>query len=261
MRPPDKVPADPSLAPLSRRGPEAGRTGPPPAATQAGNMQLLVIEGPVWARKDSGVPWEEMLPAKSATAIRVAFAAASLGMPAAALAGETGFALPPPVELGRWTHGLPLFLAERVHLQTTAAAATLVPWTSHSGFALARRPWTSAALAAMMTPEQSLRPAYVVLLHLVPSGGPSWQAQFRLERVRDPQAVVIAWEHSFDPGDLPAAVDAMSRRVLRELQRGDAEILSPPVPESLLPPPLDGLAVHLSRLAEALAVSGAPLFS
>jgi hypothetical protein len=239
--------------------PQAG--GASKAEESGGDMRILSVEGPIWALSGDGgsdAPGREVLPEKSADAVRVAFFCGSLGLPPAASTAETPMAPAPATELGRFTRGLPLFLAERAHLQTTAAASTLVPRSNAGGFILAGQPWTAAALAVMPTLEESRRPDYIVFFHLVTSRESLWQAQFRIENLGEQKCEAITWEEIFEPDKLAAAVDSMLHRILRELGESVPGISLQSAPDHRPSPPLGGLLSYLSRLEQALTAWCSP---
>jgi tetratricopeptide (TPR) repeat protein len=239
--------------------PQAG--GASKAEESGEEMRILSVDGPIWALGGEGgsdAPGREMLPEKSADAVRVAFFCGSLGLPPAAPSAETALAPAPATELGRFTRGLPLFLAERVHLQTTAAASTLVPRSNAGGFILAGQPWTAAALAVMPTLEESRRPDYIVFFHLVTSRESLWQAQFRIENLGEQKSEAITWEEIFEPDKLAAAVDSMLHRVLRALGESVPGISLQSAPDHRPSPPLDDLLAYLSRLEQELTAWCAP---
>jgi hypothetical protein len=204
-------------------------------------VQLLVLNGPIWAPADT--PFAEMLPAKSDDAPRVAFFCGSVEALTTEIADNDG--AHPAEDLNCFARGLPLFLAERVHLKTSAKTVTLVPRTKGGEFWPASTPWS---LEHLTKPDQ--KPDYVVFLHVI-AGEDSWRAKFRFVRVND-QRSVAEWEQTVDPRSTAPAVQAIAKRALTEIPLG-AKASRLPTPEGLFPPTLGMLFNYISGLARALA--------
>lgn len=179
------------------------RLAKPPAPVDPANLEasLLTLEGPVWARK--GSPAQAFLPSKPGDAPPVAFLAASVsGAP------DEGVARGPDVR-GRLSRGIPMFLAEQVHLRTPARGRFLVPWAKQGIFLVYSTPVEAGYLQASGAP-------HAVLLHLDTKAGP-WSARFRLVRTAG-AAVLSEWEQALDPADPDRSVRACVERTLRELK-------------------------------------------
>lgn len=203
-------------------------------------MVVMKLDEPIWARGVLG--FEAMLPAKSAEAPRVHFVCGS---------GEVdedtdGKVVSQPTnELGRLTRALPMFLAEEVHLRTSARTAFLLPWMKQGGFVLSARPWSREFLPADESP-----PDLVVFLHVNARVTP-WRLDMRIERAQ-PEASPSVLTHRFHLAS--AGEDALALRedllthigAMLRVDREAAELLSTPPPE-LLPG-------YLSALEQALAV-------
>lgn len=205
-------------------------------------LQLLTLEGPIWARSNS--PFSEMLPAKAEDAVKVVFFCGSVEVPPMAHGDQ--IVSQPTDALGRFTRGLPMFLAERVHIKTTAATTVLVPWLKSGGFVLAGGPYTFDALASL---EQ--KPDYAVFLHVVAREEP-WQAKLSIVRAID-QKTVVDWEQTVDPKDAGAAINALVKRTLRELQ-AVAQVTLQSSTESLFAPTVTRLPAYVACLEQALAI-------
>ena len=205
-------------------------------------VELLTLDGPIWAR--SGTPFSEMLPAKAEDAVKVAFFCGSVEMPPT---GHGDKMVSQPTDaVGRFSRGLPLFLAERIHIKTSASATTIVPWLKRGGFVLAGGPWTPDALAMLKQ-----KPDYAVLLHVIAIKEP-WQAKFSIVRLID-QKAVAEWEQTVDPKDSASGVNAIAKRTLSELQAA-AQVSIQPAVDSLFPPTVAMLPYYVAALEQALAV-------
>jgi hypothetical protein len=203
-------------------------------------VQFLALNGPIWA--PAGTPFAEMLTAKSDDAPRVAFFCGTFELPSTDMDDKAGAHR--AKELERFARGLPLYLAERVHLKTSAKAMTLVPRTKNGDFAPASTPWSLEDLAKL-----AQKPDYVVFLHLI-AREDSWQAKLEFLRVSD-QKALAAWEQPIDPMNTAAAVQAMAKRALIEIPFG-AKASREATLEGLFPPTLPMLANYISGLAQAL---------
>lgn len=205
-------------------------------------IEWLPVEGPIWAR--SSVPFSEMLPTKPDETVRVAFLCGSVEAPPTELGDQA--ALQTTDALGRFTRGLPMFLAERVHIKTTATATVLVPWLKSGGFALARSPYTLDALGSI---EQ--KPDYLIFLHVTAKEEP-WLAKLSIVRVAG-QKVLADWEMTVDPKDAAGAINAIVKRTLRELQ-ALAHVTLQSSTESLFAPTIARLPSYVACLEQALAI-------
>lgn len=206
-------------------------------------VQLLTFDGPIWARE--GTPFSEMLPTKPADAVKIAFFCGSAEVPPSTHSGK--IVSQPSNDVGRFSRGLPMFLAERAHIKTSANTMTLVPWLKRGGFVLAGGPWTADSLASI-----EHKPDYAVLLHIVANREP-WQAKFSIVRLID-QKSVAAWEQAVNPNDAAASISDIAKRTIRELE-SVAEVSVMPTSEGLLPPTIAMLPQYVSGLEQALAVS------
>jgi hypothetical protein len=228
----------------------------PVSSSEKVEVQLLTLDGPIWARE--GTPFAEMLPTKPADAVKVAFFCGSAEVPPT---GHGDKMISQPADaVGRFTRGLPMFVAERVHIKTSANTAVLIPWLKRGGFVLAGSPWspdlpvgaTNPPIRATDPPVRATdKPDYAVLLHVVARQEP-WQAKFSIVRLID-QSSVAGWEESVDPNDAAAAIREIAKRTLRELE-SVAEISMHPRSELLRPPSVALLPSYISGLEQALAV-------
>jgi hypothetical protein len=205
------------------------------------DIVLMRLEQPVWARGVLG--FDALLPAKSASAPRIHFICGS---------GEAGedsggkVVSQPTNELGRLTRALPMFMAEEIHLRTSARTAFLLPWMKQGGFVLSARPWTRSFL-----PPDHAPPDLYVFLHVDARESP-WMLRVSIENAqRDASAVVFeqAFTLANAGSDVPGLLNQLLTRltILLALRREDSDA------ELAMPlPPL--LPAYLAGLEQALAV-------
>ena len=206
---------------------------------------LMKLEQPVWARGVLG--FEDLLPAKSASAPRVHFVCAS-GESAAAPHADGKVVSQPTNELGRIARALPMFLAEELFLRTTARSAFLLPWMKQGGFILSANPWTRGFL-----PPDPAPPDVLVFTHIDASQSP-WKLRVTLEQPVRPDS----------PGEtLERAVDLRSgaqdvRTLVNDLVTRLSELLALHREErtpGLAAPGNDLIPGYLTAIEQALAVA------
>jgi len=205
-------------------------------------LQLLALDGPIWAH--SNPSFAKILTAKAADAIKVAFLCGSVEVPPT---GHDDKAVAQPTDpLGRFTRGLPMFLAERVHIKTTAGTTVLVPWLKSGGFVLTGTPYNLDVLASL-----DRKPDYAVFLHVLAKDEP-WQAKLSIVRTID-EKVVAEWVQVVDPKDAASAINTVLKRTLRELQ-AMAQVTLQSSTESLFAPTIARLPAYIACLEQALAI-------
>lgn len=210
-------------------------------------ISMLTLDGPIWARE--GSPFSELLPMKANDAVNIAFLCGSAEVPPTGH-GDKVVSQPadPP---GRVSRGLPMFLAEQVHLRTRARSTVFVPWLKRGGFVLSGVPWNMDSLASM-----DVKADYIVLLHLRAVQQP-WQAQLNIVRKID-QKILASWERAFDPSNSAESVERITDELLHEL-KVQAEVKVLPTSEWLFPPGGASLPFYIGGLEQSLAVSCAGL--
>jgi hypothetical protein len=206
-------------------------------------LEWVILEGPIWGR--NGTSFAEMVPAKSGEATKIVFVCCSAEIPATGH-GDKVVAQPTDA-VGRVSRGLPMFLAERVHIKTPAAATTAIPWVKQGGFVLAGGEFTLESLDAL---EE--KPDYAVFSHIVATKTP-WLLKFSVVRRIDGRTVA-AWEQPFDLKDPAPAINAIAKRVLGEIRSLTAEAPAGPASELLFPPTVAMLPGYVAGLEQALAV-------
>ncbi len=155
------------------------RDAPDPASVQ---IQAIPVPGPLWLKQDH--PISSLFPPKQPDAPLVAFTGCSLDHPNNPIKASAGLSN----SSGRFTRALPLFLAERIHLETTLQSRALIPMAVNQGGGLVvttgqTTPNTVASLARM--PAGSAIPAdYAVDSHLLVEDE-NWTLQLRLIRTID----------------------------------------------------------------------------
>jgi tetratricopeptide (TPR) repeat protein len=205
------------------------------------DIVLMRLEQPVWAR--GVLDFDTLLPAKSASAPRIHFICGS-GEASEDSGGKV--VSQPTNDLGRLTRALPMFLAEEIHLRTSARTVFLLPWMKQGGFVLSARPWTRSFL-----PPDHTAPDLYVFLHVDARVSP-WLLRVTIENAqRDATAVIFeqAFTLATAGRDVLTMLDQLLTRltILLALRREDtdAELAMPA-------PPL--LPAYLAGLEQALAV-------
>jgi tetratricopeptide (TPR) repeat protein len=204
---------------------------------------LMKLEQPVWSRGVLG--FEDLLPAKNASAPRVHFVCAS-GESAAAPHADGKVVSQPTNELGRIARALPMFLAEELFLRTTARAAFLLPWMKQGGFILSANPWTRGFL-----PPDPAPPDVLVFTHIDASQSP-WKLRVSLEQPARPETGATL-EQSFDLRS--GAQDV--RKLLNDLVTRLSDLLALHREErtpGLATPGNDLIPGYLTAIEQALAV-------
>jgi hypothetical protein len=205
------------------------------------DIMLMKLEQPVWARGVLG--FENVLPAKTATAPRVHFICGS---------GEahedigSKIITQPTNDLGRLARALPMFMAEEVYLRTNARAAFLLPWMKQGGFILSAKPWTRAFL-----PPDHSPPDLLVFLHVDARETP-WLLKVTIENMQR-DATPVAFESAFSLQTaghdvLTLLYDLIPRlTILLALKREESS-------SALGTPPAELLPGYITGIEQALAV-------
>ena len=222
---------------LAKAGVEA-RAG---AAGEMPGFTVLVLEGAVWAR--AGSPFEALLPAKAPDAVQVAVIGAAAVMPPEAQRAGLQLSDGP----GRLSRAAPLALAERLHLTTDAAAATLVPWAEGHGFALFGGEMDDADLGSLAGNE---RP-YVAAVTVDAAQEP-WTLRLRLVRTADGVRLGEA-RAEVEPNNPAPAVAQLADALVDLVARHVGVQATPPPAWYRVPDGADGSDLLL-RLEQQLAV-------
>jgi tetratricopeptide (TPR) repeat protein len=205
---------------------------------------LLKLEQPVWARGVLG--FEEVLPAKNASAARVHFVCAS-GESAGNSQADGKVVSQPTNELGRIARSLPMFFAEEFFLCTSASSAFLLPWMKQGGFVLSAKPWTRGFL-----PPDPSPPDVLVFTHIDATQSP-WMLRVTIETPARPQDAAGTIEQSFEfrtcANDVRRLLSGLIERVtvLLSLRREEGD-------PALAAPGRDLLPGYLTAIEQALAV-------
>jgi tetratricopeptide (TPR) repeat protein len=209
------------------------------------SIALLAIEGPVWLPEQS--PAHEVFAAPSANAPRISFLGSS------ADTGHKGEKMIAQMSdaSGRFSRGLPLFLAEQVRFNCDANTRTIVPWVRNgsAGFVLSGVPWLDSDAAQYARNEPACD--YVVVTHLKTAAEP-WTIELRLIRTIDAKCLAAA-KVSCSSAQTGDGARNMVHQVFVLLARhAEVEKTSPPRCYSL--PAAADLPYYLLRLEQLLAV-------
>ncbi len=217
----------------SQKNPKAATTSP---------ISVLTLENPVWSHRliDSDL----LLPQKGDRAVRIAFLSCSCKMPG----GQNGHA----EAERRWARLIPLFLAEQVHMLTTAESLTLVTIkTGGSDFYAGQEPFKKEALRTM---GRKVEADYLLSGHIDATQTP-WEVRFDLEALSE-----AASQHSLVGTMQATNAGADLLEMSRRLQRLVLEETG--VHRSLRPidyrlPLGDCFNLYLDGLSESLTLSAA----
>jgi tetratricopeptide (TPR) repeat protein len=212
--------------------------------TEPLEVVVMKLEQPVWTR--GVLDFERVLPAKAASAPRIAFVCASGEAPQDD-AAQGKVVSQPTNELGRLARALPMFLAEELFLRTQAKTSFLLPWMKQGGFILSARPWTRTFL-----PPDPSPPEIVVFTHIDAAHSP-WLLKVSIEQPTRPEARAVVFEQAFELKSAGHDVitllhDLIARvTILLALKREES-------PGALATPPVELLPGYLTALEQALAI-------
>jgi hypothetical protein len=206
---------------------------------------MLAVEGPVWLPEQS--PAQELFAVPSANAPRISFLGSSTDT------GHKGEKVTAQMSdaPGRFSRGLPLFLAEQVCFNCDANTRTIVPWIRNgsAGFVLSGVPWLDSDAAQYARNEPACD--YVIVTHLK-TVAEGWTIELRLIRTIDANCLVTA-EVSCSSVRTGEGAQSIADQVFALLARhAEVEKTSPPRCYSL--PAAADLPYYLLRLEQLLAV-------
>lgn len=202
-------------------------------------VHLMTLDRPLWAQGRLG--FDALLPAKDPEALHTMFLVGS-GQPPGPV--ETQPRVQQTNALGQLTRILPLFLAEEVHLRTTARASTLLAVSPRRGVLLLGAPWD---LEAFKTAGLA---AHLLVLLNVDARTDPWTLQF--SAYDWPSGSRLAsWDIPFAL-DQPAAVLNAARQRLFEVINTRPSIKDVPLAPVLDGPSGDQLPSYVRCLEDAL---------
>ncbi len=218
----------------SQKEPKSAKTSP---------ISVLTLEDPVWSHRliDSDL----LLPQKGDKAVRIAFVSCSCKIP------ETVHSERHETE-HKWARLIPLFLAEQVHMLTTAESLTLVMIrTGGSDFYCPKEPVNKDTIRKM---GRKVEAHYLLSGHIDATQTP-WEVRFDLETLGEEPS-----QHSLVGSVQPANPGADLLEISRRLQRIVLEETG--VHRSLRPidyrlPLGDCFNLYLDGLCESLTLSAA----
>jgi tetratricopeptide (TPR) repeat protein len=206
------------------------------------SLGFMAIEQPLWALGTLG--FDALLPRKDAQALRMTFICGTAETPGPK---DTQVRMQHTDALGQVTRTIPLYLAEEIHLRTSAATRTLVPVVQPDNLALVGAPWTLAALDKACEGSD-----IVVLLHVDARSAP-WQLNFSAH-LWATKAAIGQWAIPLTLQSPAPAIQAALDRLLAEL-RGLPRLGMQPA-DSLFHWALgDHAALYAGALEQALIVA------
>ncbi len=220
---------------------------PTPLPDRPLEMELMVIEGPVWLPQSS--QFTALFGEKPQSLPVVSFLGSSAEVANAPEQAERQLADAP----GRLSRSLPLFLAERVELGMLARSATFFPTIAGEGggFILAGAAWDDEQALSFV--KNSGPSDYVVLTHLQCTSAP-WTVQVRVLRTAD--GVCIGELSTACPPTDPGPAALLLTQELARCLHARTPLQPIPFP-ARYQAPAEYLGDYLLRLEQLLAVRNA----
>lgn len=168
---------------------QAGELEQPPS------IRMMSIEGPLWMR--AGSPFSKLRPKKTAEAPSIGVFGST------AVTADRGDK--PVTQLadgpGRMSRALPLVLCEQLHIQTNAAAQTLIPWADNAGFVLFGKPYSDEGIVEMARGQK--KPLDYMLYITLNTVSSMWKLKARLLRIADGELLgeISTQTKADQPGD------------------------------------------------------------
>lgn len=178
------------------------RDRPVPAPTSLGFMAL---EQPLWALGTLG--FDGLLPRKDSQALRLTFVCGT----GETASQDTQVRVQRTDALGQVTRTFPLYLAEELHLCTSASTRTLIPVVQPDSLALIGAPWSLESLEKVCEGSD-----VAVLLHVDARGAP-WNLKFAAH-LWSTKTTIAQWEVPLAPESPSPAVHSALERLLTELR-------------------------------------------
>lgn len=207
------------------------------------SVTVIALEGPIWTRDNSS--FAALMPIKPAGTPRIAV------FGGIALIKESEH---PMIQLsdapGRLTRGIPLFLAEHVHLATTAVGLALLPWAQGKGFAVFGQDMEDSEVRSFVGNDENT-PDFITRV-VVDATEHTWRLNLRLLRRTDGQRLA---ETSVDAvfEDLGPVLDRLAE-ALMEILAEHVGIRAVAPPNWYQRPTGQDAADYLIRLEQQLAV-------
>jgi tetratricopeptide (TPR) repeat protein len=211
-------------------------------------MTTVVIDGPLWLREKMAKGL--LRDAKQADAVIVACLGSSVSRDDISTGSNRTQLSDIP---GRVSRALPTFLAEQLHLRTSAVGRVLQPWVQEGagGFVLCGAAWSDEQAATLARGGE--QPAdYVAVLHIDARPAP-WTAALRLIRTID-RALLDVTTTILSPDDPQAGFEALAAELMR-LSTAHAQVSASAMPDFYQVPSGTDFANYQLRLEQALAVS------
>ncbi|WP_158754172.1 hypothetical protein [Dyella sp. S184] len=205
---------------------------------------MLKLEDPIWVREALG--FAALLAPKPDNAPYLAFMAGSCAK--AISTEQQQITLEKTDALGRFSRGLPMYLAEQTLLRSDTKVAYLQPWSPKGGFILAGGPWEAAQLSTVIEGND-----YVVFTHIDATQSP-WQVKFELVQTVDGR-VLSTWTCEADEQNPSAQQIAQMETTLLKQLASVPGVVSTEIPPGLESPDVAWLAHFTVAMEQSLAVS------
>ncbi|RPJ53607.1 MAG: hypothetical protein EHM23_30630, partial [Acidobacteria bacterium] len=214
-----------------------------PKGLMTSPVSVLTLENPVWSHRLADP--DLLLPQKGDKAVRIAFVSCSCKLL------DTVASVGDDAER-RWARLIPLFLAEQVHMLTTAESLTLITIkTGGSGFYSPEEPFKKEAIRKM---GRKVEADYLLSGHIDATQTP-WEVRFDLEGLGN-EGCQQSMVGTIQPGNPGSDLLELSRRVQRVvLEAAGVHRSLRPIDYRL--PLGDCFNLYLDGLCESLTLSAA----
>lgn len=222
------------------------RVAASPAEQTDLRMTILSVDGPIWST--AGTPFYQLLvPSKDPRHV-ISFLGASVELAKRSTGVERQMADRP----GRLSRSLPLHFTERLELETTARARTLIPWITNGGggFLLSGAEWKDSDVISYAQSETS-KSDVAVGIHLKALDD-RWQLSIRALNTSSGECIGALSTIIADENDDVAIAEIGDRLVRLFLEAGTVEKLQRAA--YYKPPAGPQFGNYLLRLEQLLAV-------
>ena len=205
---------------------------------------VLEIEGPLWLR--DGSRFANLMPVKPPGAPTIAVFGNMVISPKISM----NVALQISDEEGRLSRAIPLFLAEQIHLCTTAVGKALILWAQDMGFGVMGRPSDDKYFIELAGKSKQIID-YIIGI-TIETSQPVWKLNMRILRTADSQLIseTILELLPLEPGPAIYKLSEFIKQLLVE----KAGILNIPAPDWYSCPTGKDFSDYVFRLEQQLVI-------